>query len=125
MQLSQESYSDYVGSLYFKACGVPQVKFSEKTVQVDGKSVTLIHIEGVQASTGLCVNTDLWPRNEAAEGDVIPESVDDVVFRVGYHSEREVESGEIRTIEGRPKWLALISEGKQYFLTGEKRQFKG
>lgn len=124
INLSQNNYTDYVASLYFKACNVSDVKFSTKTVEVGDDQVPLVHIEGVQLSSGVVVNVDLWPRNHATEENIkdMPTKLDDIVFRVGYHAEID-ENGEKTFREGAPKWIAYVKDGKTVTLSGEKREF--
>ena len=126
--LSQDNYVDYVASLYLHACSVEDVKFSLKPLTKEGfEDVVLVHIEGVQRSTGTIVNIDLWPRNLATEDDLkdLPKSLDDIHFRVGYHTYKDLDTGETVTLEGKPKWIALINDGKKTVFTGEKREYQG
>ena len=127
INLSQVSYVDYVASLYLNACKVQDVKFTKKVVPVGDEQVPLIHVEGTQMTTGIIVNFDLWPRNEATEEDLkaMPESLDDIHFRVGYWPEVDANTGETRLREGKPKWIAYIKGGKKVVLDGEKREYQG
>ena len=127
INLSQVSYVDYVASLYLNACKVQDVKFTKKTVKVGEKDVALIHVEGTQLSTGIIVNFDLWPRNSATEDDLkkMPENLDDVHFRIGYWPEIDVNTGETKLREGKPKWIAYVSGGKKAVFEGEKREYQG
>ena len=70
INLSQKSYVDYVASLYFNALNVRDLVFTPKVVRVGDEDVVLIHIAGVQVSTGIKVNVDLWPRNKATAADI-------------------------------------------------------
>ena len=126
--LSNDNYVDYVASLYLHACQVEDVKFSLKKLEKEGfKDVVLVHVDGVQRSTGTIVNIDLWPRNLATEDDLktLPEHLDDIHFRVGYHTYTDLDTGEKVTVEGKPKWVALIVDGKKTVFTGEKREYQG
>lgn len=125
INLSQNNYIDYVASMYFKALGVVNVKFSPKTVKVGDEDVVLVHIEGVQTSTGIKVNVDLWPRNHATAEDVaaLPKSIDDIEFRIGYWLEVDGETGEKTPRQGTPKWTSYTTGGKTVTLSGDKREF--
>ena len=127
INLSQVNYVDYVASLYLNACNVSDVKFTPKTVKVGEEDVVLVHVEGVQRSTGIIVNFDMWPRNNASEKDLesLPKTLDDVHFRVGYWPEIDAETGETKLREGKPKWIAYISGGKKVVFEGEKRVYQG
>lgn len=124
INLSQKSYVDYVASLYFNACGVKDVKFTPKVVKVADKDVVLIHISGVQVTSGVVVNVDLWPRNEATAEDIkaMPKSVDDLQFRIGYWPTVN-ENGETELRQGSPKWTLYRTGDKEVTLSGEKREF--
>lgn len=125
INLSQKSYVDYIASLYFHACGVQDVKFAPKVVKAAGKDVVLIHITGVQTTTGIVVNVDLWPRNEATADDItaLPKSIDDITFRIGYWPEINSETGEQQLRQGTPKWLNYRVGKDEITLSGEKREF--
>lgn len=124
INLSQNSYVDYVASLYFKAASVTNLKVTPKVVTVNDKEVVLMHLSGVQANSGVIVNVDLWPRNNADGDDVkkLPKSIDDITFRVGYHAEID-ENGEQSLRAGAPKWLSYFVGDKEVVLSGEKREF--
>lgn len=140
--LSNENYVDYVASLYLHAVQVDDVKFTLKYApQTEKNSVPaiLVHVEGVQRSTGIIVNFDIWPRNDfadetellkffakAEDGTLTPKFVpDDIHFRVGYRAVKDLETGETKVIESKPKMIALIKDGKKVVLTGEKREYQG
>lgn len=125
INLSQKTYVDYVASLYFKAMNVTNLTFTPKTVKVGEEDVILIHVEGVQLSTGIKVNVDLWPRNHATEEDLnnLPKSLDDMEFRIGYWPEVDGETGEYQLRQGTPKWIAYRSGDKTVKLSGDKREF--
>lgn len=125
INLSQKTYVDYIASLYFKACGVQDVKFTPKVVKVGDEDVILIHIEGVQMTTGVVVNVDLWPRNHASAEDIAAlngRSLDDIKFRVGYWPSVD-ENGERSLKEGTPKWVSFFNGTKEITLSGERRKF--
>lgn len=124
INLSQVSYVDYVASLYLAACQVSDVRFTPKTVKVDGEDVVLVHVEGVQRSTGVIVNFDMWPRNNAAADDLanLPKVLDDVHFRVGYYPAIDGDGNQTLR-EGKPKWIAYVSGGKKVVFEGGKREF--
>ena len=124
INLSQNSYVDYVASMFFNALGVKNVEFTPKVVDVDGEKTILIHVSGVQASSGVIVNVDLWPRNKATEEDVaaLPKSISDMTFRIGYWPSIN-ENGEHTLREGTPKWLAYFNGEKKVLLSGDKREF--
>lgn len=110
--------------MYFAACNVKDVKFTPKTVKVGDEDTVLIHVEGVQVSTGVRVNLDIWPRNHATEDDLksLPKSMGDIVFRVGYWPEIN-ENGEKVLRAGAPKWVSYFNGDKEIAFTGEKREF--
>lgn len=124
VNLSQVSYVDYVGSLFFNALNVEGVKFTPKQVSVGDEEVILVHVEGVQRSTGVIVNFDMWPRNNATEDDLkaLPTSLDDIHFRIGYYPAIDAE-GKQTLREGKPKWIAYIKGGKTVVFDGGKREF--
>lgn len=124
INLSQNSYVDYVASLYFRACGVQDVHFTPKVVKVQDEDVVLIHIDGVQTTTGVKVNVDLWPRNHAEGNDItaLPKTIDDIEFRIGYWPKVN-ENGETELRQGTPKWTCYRTGDKTVRLSGEKREF--
>lgn len=133
VNFTQDNYVDYVASLYLRACGVKDVKFTLKKLEKEGfENVVLVHVSGVQHSddpqkAGRIVNFDMWPRNEATEDDLkaLPKSLDDIHFRVGYHTGKDLETGEVVTVEGKPKWIALINGETKTVFTGDKREYQG
>ena len=124
INLSQNNFVDYVASLYFKALGVVDVKFIPKVVEVGGEQTPLIHIEGVQTTSGVKVNVDLWPRNHATADDIknMPKVLDDIEFRIGYWPAID-ENGESILRQGTPKWTCYRTGDKTVSLSGEKREF--
>ncbi len=124
INLSQNSYVDYIASMFFNALNVKNVSFSPKVVEVDGKKTILIHVEGVQVSSGVVVNLDMWPRNEATEEDIqkLPKQITDMKFRIGYWAGID-ENGEHTLREGTPKWLSFFNGDKEVYLSGDKRKF--
>lgn len=124
INLSQNNFVDYVASLYFKALGVVNTTFTPKVVKVADEDVVLIHIEGVQTSTGVKVNVDLWPRNHASAEDVaaLPKRLDDIEFRIGYWPAID-ENGEQVLRQGTPKWTNYTTGSNVVSLSGEKREF--
>ena len=152
VNFTQDNYVDYVASLYLRACGVKDIEFTLKKLEKEGfENVVLVHVSGVQHSddpqkAGRIVNFDMWPRNEAtaedidkvfnkveekdAEGKVVkttlvPKHLDDIHFRVGYHTGKDLETGEIVTVEGKPKWIALFNGDTKTIFTGDKREYQG
>lgn len=124
INLSQNSYVDYVGSMFLRALNVQNASFTPKIVKVGDEDVILIHVSGVQTSSGVKVNFDLWPRNHATEEDIkkFPKTITDVEFRIGYWPAVD-ENGEQTLREGTPKWTAVYSGDKVITLSGEKREF--
>ena len=124
INLSQNNYVDYVASLYFKALGVVNATFTPKVVKVGDEECVLVHIEGVQLTTGVKVNVDLWPRNHATAEDIaaLPKSLDDIEFRIGYWPSID-ENGEQRLQQGTPKWTNYTFGGNTFTLSGDKREF--
>lgn len=124
INLSQNQYVDYVGSMYFNACNVKDVKFTPKTVKVDEEDVVLIHVEGVQTTSGVRVNLDIWPRNHATEEDLqtLPKTFTDIVFRVGYWPEIDA-NGEKTLRAGAPKWVSFYNGDKEIEFQGGKREY--
>lgn len=128
LRLSQSSYTDYDAALYFNACQIKNVKFTPKIVEVDGVKVILMHVEGTQTTTGVKVNLDMWPRDNATEAEVAKfekiSSLTDIEFRVGYFSEMN-SNGEISLRQGLPKWTTYCTGGDFKPLSGGKREFAG
>lgn len=125
--MTNSSYTDYVGSLFFKGVRVANAIFTPKVVDVESTKVVLCHIEGVEPATGRLINFDMWPRNEATAEDIksLPKEWEDIIFRVGYYSQLEQETGEITTLQGAPKWIAAKSHGRDFeALHGKRREFK-
>ena len=125
INLSQNNYVDYVASMYFNALGVKDVRFTPKTVKVGDEDVILIHISGVQVSTGVKVNVDLWPRNAATAEDVkkLPKTIDDIEFRIGFWATID-ENGDQALRQGTPKWTMYRTGDKETVLSGDKREFE-
>lgn len=125
INLSQKSYVDYVASLYFNALNVRDLEFTPKVVKVGDEDVILIHISGVQVSTGIKVNVDLWPRNKASKEDIeaLPKSITDIEFRIGYWPSID-ENGEQTLQQGTPKWTLYRNGEKKVVLSGDKREFE-
>lgn len=126
INLSQKTYTDYVASLYFKACGCTDIKFTPKVVKVNDKDVILIHVSGVQMNTGIVVNVDLWPRDNATEADIkaLPKSVDDIQFRIGFWPEFNEDGSQVLRA-GAPKWTAYSYGSDSRTLSGDKREYEG
>lgn len=124
INLSQNSFVDYVASMYFKAMNVSDVEFTPKVVKVGDEDVVLVHISGVQTSSGIKVNVDLWPRNHASAEDLenLPKSISDIEFRIGYWPAVD-ENGEQTLRQGTPKWTVLKNGSKNITLSGDKREF--
>lgn len=124
INLAQNNYVDYVASMYFNALGVKDVEFSTKVVNVSGEETPLIHISGVQVSTGIKVNVDLFPRDHATEEDIksLPKHIDDIEFRIGFWPAID-ENGEQTLQQGTPKWTLYRTGDKKVKLSGEKREF--
>lgn len=124
INLAQNNYVDYVASMYFNALGVKDVEFSTKVVNVGGEETPLIHISGVQVSTGVKVNVDLFPRDHATAEDVksLPKHIDDIEFRIGFWPAID-ENGEQTLQQGTPKWTLYRTGDKKVTLSGGKREF--
>ena len=128
INLAQKSYVDYIGSLYMNACEVKNVNFSLKVIETKaGETLPLIHVEGVQLSTGVIVNFDLFPRDNATAEDLEAlkdiKEVSDITFRVGYYPSIDKDGNE-RLAAGSPKWLSLTVGGKKFMLSGGKREYQ-
>ena len=138
INLTQATYVDYIASLYLKSCNVVNAKFTPKYAPKTDKNpvpAILVHVEGVQPNTGILVNFDLWPRNDFDEKDLetfftkdgdnyVPKgNLSDVHFRIGYYPVVN-EVGQVTGFsEGKPKWIAYVSNGEVKTLGGEKREF--
>ena len=126
----------------------------KRIVKKDGEVIPLIHLEGVQATTGLYVDKDLWPRCVATDedleklfeeisheeeqtndaGETVKVKVidgykpkvrpSDIRFRVGYFK-TVTEDGEILWKEGQPRWLGLFVGDNFIELSGGKREYDG
>lgn len=122
MRLLNETFNDYkvvelLGSLGY------QVSLSIKEVTCrDGQDLLLLHIEG-DGPKGHLLHKDIFPRNIKAGEDILPTKVDNAVVRFGYRDLANPITGEVQRIEAEPKWVSLISSGKEYLLTGGKREF--
>lgn len=125
--MTNAAYTDYVGNLFFKACRIINAKFTKKVVRVGDEDVVLCHCSGVNLQDGSMVNFDMWPRNSATAEDLasLPDTWDDVIFRIGFYEKLDEETGEIATVQGAPKWIACKHSGKDYEpLHGERREFQ-
>lgn len=125
IRLNQTSHIDYYGKMYFEKFGVADVKFTPKPVTVDGAKVVLLHIEGVNTNNGAKVNVDLWPRQNCTETFIngLPKFFEDIIFRIGYHTEKDITTGEERIIEGQPKFLCYIRGGKEFYFDGDVHKY--
>jgi len=138
INLSQESYIDYVGSKFFAALGVENIAFTPKYAPATDKNpvpAILVHCSGVQNETGVIVNFDMWPRYDFEDADLekfftkegenyVPKgNLADVHFRIGYWVETDGKEKTVR--EGKPKWIAYVSNGKTCKLGGDSREFNG
>ena len=121
IRLNQTSHIDYYGKMYFEKFGVGDVKFTPKVVTADDAQVVLLHIEGVNTNTGAKVNVDLWPRQNCTLDFVkaLPKKFEDIIFRVGYHTEKDITTGEERVIEGQPKFLCYLRGGNEIYFDGD------
>lgn len=127
IKLSQNSHSDYIGSMYFKAFGCVDMEFTPKPVTMkNGATVVLLHIEGTNANNGLIVNVDLWPSRNQTTKDIekMPKKFEDIMFRIGYHTEKDIATGEEKTIEGQPKFLGYFVNGEKVFFSGDRKEFE-
>ena len=126
IQLGSQSHQDYIGSMFFAALKVNNLAFSKKEVTVAGQTVTLIHVDGVQSTSGAILNLDLWPRNEVKgeELEGMPEEISDITFRIGYYRSMD-ENGNPTFTAGKPKWLSARAGGKVFSPAGEKREYQG
>ena len=127
IKLNQNSHADYVASKYFKAYGVENCEFSPKVVTMgNGAKVVLVNIKGTNVNNGLRVDVDLWPRRNATEKDIesLPKKFDDIVFRIGYHTEKDITTGEERTVEGQPKLYSYFRGDKEIQFSGDVKKFE-
>lgn len=150
INLSQESYVDYVGSLYFRAMNVDNCHFTPKFAPQTEKNpvpAILVHCSGVQRTSGVIVNFDMWPREDFDAKDLEAlftkkshiEKVDgkdtevidgyepkgefsDIHFRIGYWPEID-KDGNPTIREGKPKWIAYVSNGDVKKLAGGEREY--
>jgi hypothetical protein len=142
INLSQESYVSYDGVYFFNACNVENVRFTPKFAPKTEKNAVpaiLMHISGTQKTSGVIVDFDMWPRDNATkeeldkffevkevDGKKVYEpkvSVDNIEFRVGYYPGIDA-NGEKKLQEGLPKWTAYSVGGQMDTLGGKKREFK-
>lgn len=128
INLAQKSYIDYIGSLYMAACNVRDLEFSLKVVETkSGETLPLIHVAGVQTSTGILVNFDIFPRNNATAEDLEAlkdvTEITDIVFRKGFWPEIDMDGNE-RLRGGAPKWVSFKANGKKFELSGDKREYQ-
>ena len=134
INLSQESYVSYDGVYFMNACNVVNPKFTLKLAPKTENNPTaavLVHVSGTQKTSGVIVDFDMWPRDNATEEDLkalfdengTPKaSLDNIEFRIGYWPEIDAEGNKVLR-EGKPKWYALSIGGSPKKLHGEKRQF--
>ena len=127
IKLNRNSHVDYVASMYFKACGVENCEFTPKVVEMsNGAKVVLVNIKGTNVQNGLRVDVDLWPRRNATEKDLaaLPKKFDDIVFRIGYHTEKDIVTGEEFTVEGQPKLFSYYLNGREIQFSGDVKKFE-
>lgn len=127
INLSKDNYQDKKASMYFKALNVVDLELKPKVVKVKDEDVVLLHIDGVQTTTGTVLNIDMWPRNNATEEDLksLPKSFDDIIFRIGYWPEIN-ENGETVLRQGAPKWVSYDKgNDKRVEFVGGKREYEG
>lgn len=124
INLSQKSYVDYIASMFFNAAKVIDLSVTPKVVKVGETDVVLMHLEGVQTSTGIKVNLDLWPRDNATEADIkaLPKRIDDIEFRIGFYPEIDAEGNQTLR-QGTPKWTAYKVGSETFALSDGKREF--
>lgn len=127
--LSRASHDDYRASMFFRSLNVADAKFTtvvrELKTETATERVPLVHVEGVQVSTGLLVNFDIWPRNHATAEDLakFPKAISDFAFRIGY-AEVLDEDGNKNTVASKPKFLGYYDQnGNLITLSGEKRVY--
>lgn len=126
--LSRSTHDDYRASLFFRSLNVVDAKFEtlirELKTDTATERVPLVRVTGTQASTGLLVNFDIWPRNHATADDLkkIPASLNDFAFRIGYYETLD-EQGNKQTIASQPKFLGWYDGDKLVMLSGEKRVY--
>lgn len=126
ISLTQKNYVDFVASLNFASMKVSGLQITVKTPEVDGKKTPILNFKGTQLTTGIIVNKDMFPRNEATEEDLanLPETVDDAIFRIGFYQYTDLDTGEQMLRQGEPKWIAYVKDGKTVNLSGDKRAYK-
>ena len=127
IKMTQNSYVDFEARAWFKAHGVENVIFTPKVVKMKNDAkVVLVHIQGVNPEDGQRVDVDLWPRRNTTEKDIekLPENFDDIVFRIGYHTEKDLATGEEITVEGQPKMACYRMKGKDVLFSGSVKQFE-
>ena len=127
--MSRPTHDDYRASMFFRSLNVADVKFTtvvrELKTETATERVPLINVSGVQTSTGLLVDFDIWPRNHATAEDLakLPKNVNDFAFRIGY-AEILDEDGNKNTVASKPKFLGYYDQnGNLVTLSGEKRVY--
>lgn len=125
LDFKSSRYVDYSAKQALTRSGYSNLAFDTKVVSVDGKPTVIAVLDGM-ADDGAFLGNDLWPVHEATESDIVnvPMVIDDVIFRIGYYTYIGVD-GKEKTITGKPKWVALVSGGKRFKLSGDKREFTG
>ena len=126
INLTQQSYVDYVASLYLAACNVRDITFTPKVIETKGgETLILIHVSGVQTTSGVKVNFDLFPRDNATEEDIknFPKSLSDIEFRIGYWPKVN-ENGDTVLAPGTPKWTVAKTGDTKTVLSGGKREYQ-
>ena len=134
VRMSQDNFEDFRGSLYFRAFRAEDLEFTIKQITLqDGTVLPIVHVGGVQATTGLHINFDMFPRNNATAEDLkaLPTGtvLDDVDFRIGYWIEKNFneETGKVEKVitQGAPKWISVFVGNKKVVLSGEQRKYTG
>lgn len=125
IRLNQTTHIDYYGKMYFEKFGVADVKFTPRIVEIDGAKVVLLHIDGVNTNNGARVNVDLFPRYNCTLEfiDNLPKQFEDIMFRVGYYTQKDLTTGEEKVVEGQPKFLSYFRGGKEVFFDGDKHEY--
>ena len=125
IRLNQTSHIDYYGKMYFEKLGVADVKFTPKVIEIDGAKVVLLHIDGVNTNNGARVNVDLFPRYNCTVEFInnLPKQFEDIMFRVGYYTQKDLTTGEEKVVEGQPKFLSYFRGGKEVMFDGDKHEY--
>ena len=103
VQTTKKNYKDLYGNRFFQLLNTANVSFEFRRVKVNGVTVPVLHVDGMNLSTAERINIDWWPYNSATLSDLekLPQFVSDFIFHIGYAEFDEVdqETGEVTHVK--------------------------